>query len=103
MYQAIARHDRVSIIALVSEALRRGYKVSVHDGEVWAVNRSTNRDDIIHAMGETDSDMVRLRDTAGNVVGSFTLVYGNDPGETVSDYTDNAECEAIANIANNAR
>ena len=95
MYQNIARHDQKAAEALVAEILKRGYSVSVHDSEQWVVKKSTDRDAILANMGETEMDTLRVRNMANDIVCTFTLIYGNGPGETVSDYTSNDEAESI--------
>jgi hypothetical protein len=98
VHHTIARHDREAAEALVAEILKRGYKVSVHDGEDgWDVKLSTDAAVILAAMGEMEDDYIRIRTADGTRVGGFALVYGNGPGETIADYTDNAECESIFN------
>ena len=96
MYQHIARHDKQAAEALVAEILKRGYSVSVHDGdEGWAIAKSTDAAAILAEMGEMDSDYLRVRDASGKLVGAFSLIYGNDSGETIADHSDNSECESI--------
>jgi hypothetical protein len=45
-------------------------------------------------MCSTDSDMLRLRDAAGEVIGNIWLVWGNDE-DVISDHTDS---EAMADF-----
>lgn len=83
---------------LVKAALAAGYCISVSDGEEWTVKRSTNAREIIDALCTTGGDVIRLRDPAdGAAVGSFVLIYGNDPSgeELISDHTDNNVCESL--------
>lgn len=83
---------------LVKAALAAGYCISVNDGEEWTVKRSTNAREIIDALCTTGQDVIRLRDPAdGAAIGSFCLIYGNDPdgGELISDHTDNNVCNAL--------
>lgn len=82
-------HDAECVTRLVSECLRRGYTISVHDGEEWAVERSTDPAVIYPAIASTDMDLIRVHGGEGGVthVGTFYLVWGNGPGETICDYT----------------
>jgi hypothetical protein len=75
-------------------ALAAGYTVCVYDGEEWALQRSSNRPDIIAAMYSTDSDTLRFRLPEGRPVGSVVLIYGNGE-DLVCDHTDNAETTAL--------
>ena len=82
------KHDAEAVTRLISEALRRGYKVSVNDGEEWTVKLCTDPAVIYPAIGSTDMDHIKLRGpTNGHVLGTFVLVWGNSPGETIADAT----------------
>ena len=70
---------------LIGKALAAGLSVSVHDGEAWALKRSTDAAAILAALGSTDADSLRFRDAAGENVGFAYLVYGNGPDELVAD------------------
>ncbi len=97
------KHDAECVTRLVSEALRRGYKVSVNDGEEWTVKLSTDPAVIFPAIGSTDMDRLRFRGpTNGTVVGTFDLIWGNGPGETISDHTIAGDgiCEELFDYAN---
>jgi hypothetical protein len=87
---------------LVKAALAAGYTISVNDGEEWTVKRSTSAKAIIDALATTDSDRLLLRDPAdGEAIGSFWLIYGNDPSgdELISDHSDNNVCNALYRAA----
>lgn len=73
--------------AIVTAALAKGWKVSVHDGEEFALKQSTDKAAIYEAMNSTDSDTLRFRN-AGGVVGSVMLIWGNDE-DLLSDHSDN--------------
>lgn len=79
---------------IVQRGLDAGYSVSVFDGEEWTVKRSTDRDRIMAALGTTDEDSLRFRQD-DEIIGSISLVYGNDPDEVVSDCTDKPEIHAL--------
>jgi hypothetical protein len=79
---------------LIRAALKAGYSVSVYDGEEWPLKRSTSQTEIFAAIASTDCDVLRFRTTAGEVVGSVTLIWGNED-DVISDYSDNAAIEAL--------
>jgi hypothetical protein len=79
---------------VVTDALAAGYTVSVYDGGEWTVKRSTNKATIVAALASTDSDNLRFRDAAGNIVGTVVLIWGNGQ-DLISDYSDNAATSAI--------
>jgi hypothetical protein len=83
--------------ALVADCLKRGYAISVNDGEEWVVKRSTNKGEILAALFSTDEDYIHLRTTTGGKLGWFKLMYGNDGYDVVSDYSANDVCDAIWN------
>lgn len=83
--------------ALVKACLDRGYLVSVHDGEEWAVKKSTDKAVILAELFSTDQDEIVIRTTDGTRAGWFQLTYGNDGYDVVGDHTDNEVCNAIWN------
>lgn len=89
--------ERKTARRLITECLNRGYTVSVSDGEEWTVKRSREFDAIYSALATTGSDVLRVRDAAGNSAGSFVLIWGNDPAgsELIADYSANDVCESI--------
>jgi hypothetical protein len=111
-YKIIAkrlRAERRVATKLVNAALKAGYAVSVNDGEEWVVTKSTDRIDILLALGSTDEDVLVLRHTTkstgwvgctanpGDRIGWFHLVYGNadDGSELISDHSDNTACTTL--------
>lgn len=82
--------------ALIDALLAKGCMLSVHEGEDWAIQHSTDRAAILEALASTDEDRVIARSTDGTErLGSFYLVYGNAPDELIADHTDNEFCNAI--------
>jgi len=81
--------------AMVNAALAGGNTVSVCDGEEWVVVNSRDRAAIYAALFSTDEDRIVVRDKAGQRLGWFHLVYGNDGFDVVSDYSDNPYCNGI--------
>jgi len=87
---------------LVKAALDAGYLISVNDGEEWTVKRSSSHSAVVDALATTGQDRLLLRRPISNdVVGSFWLIYGNDPSgeELISDHSDNDTCEALYKAA----
>lgn len=94
-----AAHERAQAETLVEILLDRGYSVSLYDfdGGEWLLKRSTNPAAILAAMGSTDSDTLRIYNGNGGHIATFWLVYGNSPGELVSNHTDNHYAASIMN------
>lgn len=92
--------EKKAAAILVRICLDKGYYISVSDGEEWVVRRSKAFDEIIDALGSTDSDVLSLYDSDLHIEGHankgwFQLIYGNRPDELVSDYLANDFCEEI--------
>lgn len=83
--------------ALVSACLKRGYEISVSDGEDWPVKRSNDKPAILAALFSTDEDVIVIRAKDGSKAGWFRLIYGNDGYDVISDYSVTDPCEAIWN------
>jgi hypothetical protein len=103
-------HDPVEAdiaMKLVLAAIVRGYMISVHEGEDWAIKRSVNPGAILDAMGSTDEDQLLFRDAKSDLIGSVWLIYGN--GEdvisdcTANDQMDHLVGEATAHLDNPER
>lgn len=76
---------------LIKFALSKDCTISVWDGEEWQVKRSTSYKDIIAAVESVEEAQLRIRDYAGNVIGSALVsLYGLEPDETVIDNSVNA-------------
>lgn len=95
MTQHLQPHDAEAATKLVKAILAAGYALSVYDGEAYAIVRSTDEAAILKEVGATDIDKLIVRSADGERIGSITLVYGNSPGETISDHTDNPIIEAL--------
>jgi hypothetical protein len=82
---------------LINAMLESGYTVSVNDGEEWTVKKSTSTTEIINALCTTGEDYVRARYKDGTVVGTFTLIWGNDEdgSELIADHSDNEACNEL--------
>ena len=82
------QHEARIARKIVKDALANGWTVSVNDGEEWTVKRSADSRAILAALCSTDSDILRLRDEAGDRVGDIMLIWGNDE-DLISDHSDN--------------
>jgi hypothetical protein len=83
--------------SIVHRALTAGYSISVCDGEEWTVKRSKDRNEVLNALASTSDDCLRLRNDAGEVIGSVWFIWGNaeDGSELAADYSDNEATRAI--------
>lgn len=82
--------------ALVRRALKMGCLITVHDGEEATLKTSQDEKAIFAAMNSTDSDtLIFFR--AGQRIGNVWLIWGNED-DLVSDWSDNAEIDAIVNF-----
>src|SRR5262245_58799249 len=59
--------------ALVKAALKRGFRLSVNDGEEWTVIRSLSYWKVMAALFTTDMDYLKLVDGNGKGHGTFML------------------------------
>jgi hypothetical protein len=84
---------------ILSAALAHGGKVSVYDGEEWALKQSTDRAAIQAEVAATDMTTLRLRDAKGDTVGSVLLVHGNG-ADVICDYSDSPAMDAMLANAN---
>lgn len=87
---------------LVRAALDAGFCVSVHNGEEFAIKRSTDHAAICKELHATDEEylIIRNRET-GDKVGTIFLVWGNDPTgeELVCDHSAVPAIDAIVSAA----
>jgi hypothetical protein len=74
----------------VIDILGEGYKISVHDGGEYTVNRSIDLNLILNATQTTDSDALVVWDEDQNI-GTVTLIYGNDGHDVIADYSNSLE------------
>ena len=93
--------ERTIARKLVKAALDAGYSVSVNDGQEWTVKSAWRLKTVLDALATTGEDILHLRDAAGEPVGRFYLIWGNeDTGEClVYDHSANDICEALYNVA----
>ena len=81
--------------SLIRNAIARGYLISVHDGEEWAVVKSKDATAIFEAATATDESNLRFRLIGGEFIGTVYLVFGNSPEELIADYSDNDAIRAL--------
>ena len=79
---------------LVELLIAAGYKLSVWDGEGYAITGSGSVDDTLAAMGHTGEDTLQVsrpwqQDAYSADLGDIYLVYGNDGHDVIAD--DNVE------------
>ena len=74
----------------VIDILGEGYKISVHDGGEYTVNRSIDLNLILNSTQTTDSDALVVWDEDQNI-GTVTLIYGNDGHDVIADYSNSLE------------
>lgn len=93
--------DKVCVHNLLKLALANGNKVSVHDGEEWALKNSNSITEIKAALASTGNDALKIKDSDGKQLAVFWLIYNNgsegDPLVCISDYTDNEFSNAVYN------
>ena len=80
---------------VIDRALSMGYLISVNDGEEWVVKKSTDRQQIVSALGSTDADHLMIRTADGKKLGMIYLVWGNSAEEVVCDNTDKPEINKL--------
>ncbi len=76
---------------LVELLIAAGYKLSVWDGEAYAITGSGSVEDTLAAMGHTGEDTLQVsppwqQDACGASLGDIYLVYGNDGHDVIADY-----------------
>jgi hypothetical protein len=81
--------------ALIKQVLADGHALSVFDGEEWTVDNSRVAAVIRDALFTTDSDELVVSDLSGKRIGWFSLIYGNDGYDVISDHTANEYCQSV--------
>lgn len=86
---------------LVKALLARELSISVHDSEALTVKKSRDYRTIVDALCTTGADAIRAYAPTGDSMGTFWLIYGNDPdgSELIADHTDNDFCNRVYAIA----
>lgn len=80
------------ISKLVTDILDAGYAISVDDGgEEPAITKSTNHENIMASLMNTDKDQIIVHQQDGRLIGFVYLVYGNDGWDVINDYSTTLE------------
>jgi hypothetical protein len=73
---------------LVKHCIAAGYTVSVYDGEVWEVKRSTKLKEITDCIESVEEAQIRIRNAEGLVRGwALVSAHGLEDDETVIDFS----------------
>ena len=75
--------------SLVKYALANNCVISVFDGEIWEVKKSTKYTEIIECIESVEEAQLRIRDENGKVLAWALIIPCLDDDETVADYSDN--------------
>ncbi|KGX18782.1 hypothetical protein [Burkholderia pseudomallei] len=70
---------------IVVDAVAAGFKLSVFDGEETAISKSTDKDKILAQLFACEVEYLRFW-KFDVIVGTVTLVYGNDGWDVISDH-----------------
>jgi hypothetical protein len=89
-------YDRQVIALIIEDVLKAGHAISVNDGEETTLEHSTDPVAIQNAMDTTDEDILYIH--VGEQTHFVQLIYGNSPGEVISDYS--TSLEALLSRAN---
>lgn len=81
--------ERKIATAVITDALKVGYIISVDNGEE-ETQPTSNPNSILKAMFTTDEDTLHLW-KAGKRFGWVVFIYGNDGWDVISDYSTNLE------------
>lgn len=73
--------------SLVKFALNNNAKVSVWDGEEWAVKKGQKYKEIIDAIESVDVAELRIRDLNDEPIGWALIVHDTGEKENVADFT----------------
>lgn len=95
--------ERRIVDLVITEALKRGWFVSVSDGEEWTVKKSADYGEITAMIAATDETKLAFHkhpDGADGFIclGWVYLVHGNDE-DVIADYSDNDDMSALAGEA----
>lgn len=87
---SLAMIDHKIIETAIDSLLAAGYAVRVNDGEEVCLGSSGDKAEIFAALFSTGEDyLIPLK--ANHACGWIRLIYGNEPGVVISDYTTNLE------------
>lgn len=94
MYQDMQNHDKKAITKLVKKLIELDCALVISDEESTELP-TTNYKIAIDSLGNSDLNRITALDSNNQCLGTFLLIYGNDPGETIADCTDNSFCESV--------
>lgn len=82
---------------LIEAILKRGYTITVHDGEDIALRRCTDPERIMENLDLTDDIDTLILRKGDKRYGWFELIYCNaeDGSEVISNYSANDVCDEI--------
>ena len=84
--QAVIQIEYRIISSLVDELLAQDLTISINDGEVTTIRRSTDRTVILSNIMCTDEEHMIVHHKT-QYLGSIFLVYGNEGWDVINDYT----------------
>ncbi len=83
---------------IIGHAIRtilvQGLNIAVYDGEDFALKASTDADDIIGVIGDTDISIFNIHNSTGFLTGYIVFIHGNRE-DVLSDYSMGDEIEKI--------
>lgn len=83
-------------LELIKKALAKEYVISVHDGEEWAVKKSSSYQDIKEAIESVEVAELRIRSKDDEyIIGWAQIIPDLEPDCTVADYTANELMEDL--------
>ena len=80
------RIERQLVTLLITDIIAAGYAIAVDDGGDEVYKATTNLATVLDRVLNTDEDVLYLQKD-GEPQGCITLVYGNEPGVTISDFS----------------
>ena len=82
---------------LVRNLLSRGFRVQVKDEEETLLRASRKEQDILAELAHSALNYLRAFDDAGDHVGTFLLVWGNEEDGSclIADHSDNQLCDTV--------
>lgn len=84
------------IRAVVTDAIKMGLTVTVHDGDDYAVRRSADLEAIRAGLFATDEESLIFHDAGRRGVGRVSLVYGNGGWDVIQDYYGGVTPQVVA-------
>lgn len=91
------RMEKRMASGLVRACLKRGYAVTIDNGEDKPIEKSKDYRAIMKELWATDEEHVLIYDDKGKYLGWFFLVYGNDGYDLIADYSANEVCDELYN------